>query len=235
MCVYCAEEKATTIDHVPPKGLFAKGNRQHLVRVPSCKGCNSGFSRDDEYFRQTLHLRKDVFHLPEAQEARDSTLRALGREDHRGLRAATVRNTSFGEKWYGGVYLGVAQYLTYSAKRTGKVASRIVYALWSEGFGHRLPPEYLCFAFETVVWEQAGAPPEHYLVDLPSAHVTMFLDEKRVCFVAVEQNAYDPYTTRWFIGFYGKVFFAGFTVPKAGINEDVLDYIREVDWREASE
>lgn len=40
LCVYCAEAPATTTDHVPPKGFFAKGHRSDLIRVPACRTCN---------------------------------------------------------------------------------------------------------------------------------------------------------------------------------------------------
>ena len=233
LCVYCAEEKATTIDHVPPRCLFAKENRQKLVRVPSCKGCNNRFSSDDEFFRHVLPLRKDVFDLPEAQESRDAMLRALDREDHRGLRQATARQSLLAEKWYGGFYLGLQRYFTYSTWRTNRVASRVIYGLWWEAFQQRLPNDYLCFALEANIFQNAGVPEEHYLVDIPSARVRTFLDRDRVCFIAAEQNSHDPFTTRWFLGFYGKLFFAGFTLPKTGIKEEVLSYLGKLDYREA--
>jgi len=49
-CVYCGAQ-ATTKDHVPPKSLFPSEYRDQLVTVPSCKQCNEGASKDDEFFR----------------------------------------------------------------------------------------------------------------------------------------------------------------------------------------
>ena len=231
LCIYCGVANATTIDHVPPKCPFAKGNRGRLVRVPSCTDCNNGFSRDDEFFRHVLHLRKDVFDLPEAREARDSTLRALGRKDHRGLRQTTARNTSIAPKWNGSIYSGISQYLTYDSNRLSRVASRAVYGLWWEAFQERLPDDYLCFAMETTVWEKGGSSPENYIVDVATARVRTYLDDQQVCFVATEQNLEDPFTTRWFLGFYGKAFFSGFTLPKVGIDKEVLGFIQGLDCR----
>lgn len=55
------KKKATTKEHVPPKGLFPKGiyqsveYRKHLVTVPCCKFHNSQKSRDDEYFKNVIN------------------------------------------------------------------------------------------------------------------------------------------------------------------------------------
>ncbi len=50
-CVYCGAEAGNTKDHVPPKCLLRKPYPANLLTVPSCADCNSGFSKDEEYFR----------------------------------------------------------------------------------------------------------------------------------------------------------------------------------------
>lgn len=52
-CVLCGKNIATTDEHVPPRNLFKKPRPYNLITVPACKNCNSGSSKDDEYF---LHL-----------------------------------------------------------------------------------------------------------------------------------------------------------------------------------
>src|SRR5438034_6132874 len=40
ICVYCGREKKLTMDHVPPKLLFASPYPPNLPTVPSCRDCN---------------------------------------------------------------------------------------------------------------------------------------------------------------------------------------------------
>lgn len=49
-CVLCGKNIATTREHVPPKNLFKKPRPDNLITVPACENCNSGSSKDDEYF-----------------------------------------------------------------------------------------------------------------------------------------------------------------------------------------
>jgi hypothetical protein len=48
VCVYCGSA-ATTVDHIPPKAIIPAKSRVNLPTVPSCRKCNNGFSKDDEY------------------------------------------------------------------------------------------------------------------------------------------------------------------------------------------
>lgn len=49
-CVLCGIRKATTRDHVPPRGFF-KGLQAQFITVPACAECNNGASSDDEDMR----------------------------------------------------------------------------------------------------------------------------------------------------------------------------------------
>lgn len=51
-CAYCGKP-ATSADHVPPKGLFAKGT-ENLVTVPACDEHNNQRSGSDEIFRDFI-------------------------------------------------------------------------------------------------------------------------------------------------------------------------------------
>jgi len=48
-CVYCGRP-GTTKDHVVPRCLLEKPFPPNLLTVPSCKKCNEGYSKDEEYF-----------------------------------------------------------------------------------------------------------------------------------------------------------------------------------------
>lgn len=45
------EEPATSVEHVPAKCFFPKGQRNNLITVPSCVRHNNETSKDDEYVR----------------------------------------------------------------------------------------------------------------------------------------------------------------------------------------
>ena len=64
-CVYCGKIRTITDDHIPPSSIFAKPKPNNLITVPSCHYCNQGSSKDDEYFRLTLTIRKDVSQHPD--------------------------------------------------------------------------------------------------------------------------------------------------------------------------
>lgn len=51
ICIFCLE-KADTKEHIPAKHFFKKISGINLITVPSCKKCNSGFQKDEEFFRQ---------------------------------------------------------------------------------------------------------------------------------------------------------------------------------------
>lgn len=53
-CIYCGCKEATTRDHIPPRCFFPEPRPSNLITVPSCAGCNDGFSRDDEIVRDIL-------------------------------------------------------------------------------------------------------------------------------------------------------------------------------------
>ena len=63
-CVYCGEWRELTHDHVPPRSLFSKPRPSDLITVPSCRPCNGGASKDDEYFRLMIQLGIDRERFP---------------------------------------------------------------------------------------------------------------------------------------------------------------------------
>lgn len=53
VCAYCGG-KAETLDHIPSRNLYKEVGDLVPIKVPSCKDCNTGFSRDEEYFRSVV-------------------------------------------------------------------------------------------------------------------------------------------------------------------------------------
>jgi hypothetical protein len=57
ICVICETRKATTRDHIPPKGLFIGVKEPQLITVPACRVCNNGDSDKDEVLRLYISLQ----------------------------------------------------------------------------------------------------------------------------------------------------------------------------------
>ena len=86
-CTYCGDPlgQEKTMDHIPPKSLFEKRFRHLLPTVPSCKACNNGASKDDEYFIR-IALSKECSNSPSVNEVIASFKRNLDREESKGYR-----------------------------------------------------------------------------------------------------------------------------------------------------
>ncbi len=68
VCVFCGVQDKVKEDHVPPKNLFVGFPDEELIKVPGCKSCNEGSSKDDEYFRAFLIPQEDIASHPQAQK-----------------------------------------------------------------------------------------------------------------------------------------------------------------------
>src|SRR5258708_35188325 len=51
-CYLCGRP-SSTIDHIPPQGLFT-ARPANIVQLPACEECNRSASLDEEYMRATL-------------------------------------------------------------------------------------------------------------------------------------------------------------------------------------
>lgn len=65
-CVYCRESDSTTSDHVFPRALFHKSQRDRLPKVPSCKECNNEKSRLEHYLLSVLPFGATHLHAKQA-------------------------------------------------------------------------------------------------------------------------------------------------------------------------
>jgi hypothetical protein len=76
-CIYCGAARATTLDHVPPKAIFATPPPDNLITVPACDQCNRQWSQDDEYLRRVLTLKESTYQHPAVQGNLAAVLRAF--------------------------------------------------------------------------------------------------------------------------------------------------------------
>lgn len=85
LCIYCDSEKATTVDHIPPRLLLSKPYPADLLTVPCCFRCNQGFQKDDEYTRTVVLMDIRVAEVPAAKDKMPSLLRSFERPQSEGF------------------------------------------------------------------------------------------------------------------------------------------------------
>src|SRR4051812_40055045 len=90
-CAYCPNP-GTTKDHIPAQTIYAKGT-QNKPWVPACPSCNGGASKDDEYM-QRLAMLWGTDGSKDAAAAGERFLKALQREEARGLQADVLASLS---------------------------------------------------------------------------------------------------------------------------------------------
>ena len=132
-CVYCGSTTDLTRDHIPPKSLFNKP-RPHLITVSACRGCNAGFSRDDDYFWLTLASRAEARNH-DATEASARAIKNLSRQEAEGFRSILATVESVEVRTPAGLYVGDSLAYNVSFTRLNRVAARITKGLF--GFRRR--------------------------------------------------------------------------------------------------
>lgn len=152
-CVYCGSEGELTRDHIPPKALCGKPRPDDLVLVPSCRRCNEGASKDDEYFKTTLVLKDKSGSHPEAEAIRDSVLRALALPAKAPFAKRLLDAMEDVDlKTAAGLVVGRATALNVDLLRLDRVAERVARGLYWHHHGHvPLPAHY-----RVGVWSEAG-------------------------------------------------------------------------------
>jgi len=63
LCAICGKNEATTVDHLPPKGIYPKpiDDDINMHTVPACSSCNGGGSKEDEEFKLFMGLETGEF------------------------------------------------------------------------------------------------------------------------------------------------------------------------------
>lgn len=142
-CVYCGALNPETNDHVPPRGLFAKPRPSTLISVPCCFKCNNNSSNDDEYFRNTIALKKEVFEHPDVQGILPNIFRGLSNPKQTRFKNAFLNSIEeIDVKTKAGIYLGKKASYNVDKNRLCKVAERIVKGLYWKDNGSAIPPDW---------------------------------------------------------------------------------------------
>ncbi len=123
-CAYC-HAPATTKDHIPPQGMFAKG-MANKPWVPACESCNRAASLDDEYM-QRLSMLWGADACKDAIEVGEKFMRSLEKCEARGLQSEVRRSLSPLEDeslFPGGINMAL------QGERLGRVTDKLVRGWW---------------------------------------------------------------------------------------------------------
>ncbi len=219
-CVYCGTEALLTVDHVPPKGLFAKSNRGDLVRVPSCRPCNVNASKDDEYLRLVLAMREDVTEIADAREAWMASLRGLALPEKSRWLATIKRNITYKDRFHEGLYLGRASAYNVDLTRLCGSMERIVKGLYWSEFGCRVPDGYTVVTYTLDSFDLTDLHALIWLNGAADAALSGRLREigGQVFQFAVIRDSTDAGVSMWLIRIYRRVYFFAVTKPKRNSN-----------------
>jgi hypothetical protein len=211
LCVYCRLRDAVTDDHVPPKNLFGKP-RPTLVTVPSCKECNVGASKDDEYFGNMLALRHDLDH-PDAAAAFGAVMRSLERPQAGGLRTALLQGMREIElRGPSGLYLGNVGSYDVDVDRMDRVVRRTMLGLLYSETKQPLPRHYNAMTFLLSQMTPAGLARISPIINATRARPPSFVG-RRVLTYWWQPTKEDVHATAWLLVYYERVAWGAITVP----------------------
>jgi hypothetical protein len=220
VCIYCQTRPATTVDHAPPKGLFAEPRPSNLITVPACDDCNKGFEKNDDY---VLPIATEWL----ASETKDGAavtqkrLRAINRPQARrrwkpfleGLRVVEARTQS-------GIYLGRTFQMSLDGKRIAGTVNRIIRALYYHVTKTALPVAKVVESqpFAHYVQRHGQNPEAMRVIPLirqsPSDVIGDGTFEYRYfC-------DHESFFSFWYLEFYGRLAFIGFTGELENDNAD---------------
>jgi hypothetical protein len=225
-CVYCAVRDAETWDHVPPRNIFPPPRPSNLITVPSCVECNTGSSRDDEYFRYVLSMSDATGSNPQAALARESSTRSLLRPEANGYRRAMMALTQPIEiRSPTGIILGTRLGYQVQYERIFRVVRRVVRGLFFHIAGYPLTSEYqpLVHSKDTITNLDQEAQDEfqsniiHPLWALSPTVISEGTFSYRCRFFEE-----DPHFSAWGLSFYDTFDFLALTgpPPSAGESDD---------------
>jgi hypothetical protein len=125
-CAYCPNP-GTTKDHIPPQTIYAKGT-QNKPWVPACRSCNGGASKDDEYM-QRLAMLIGAEASKDALAVEERFMRALQRDDAKGLQADTLASLSQQTPEQELLFPGGIN-MALQGERLGRITDRLVQGWW---------------------------------------------------------------------------------------------------------
>jgi len=214
VCIYCGVTQADTLDHIPPKCLFAEPRPSNLYTVPSCAACNASFARDDEYFRTAMALRWDVSSHPAAGAIVGKALRSTERSGgFRNLFTRTLEDAPI--ITHSGLYVQEGGRFEADMERINRVLVRIVRGLYYKKVGTVLTRSHDVFTFADEFLEQSDPRLRNQILRAWQPHVQgepeTFGNETFLFFWYVD-DIKDQ--TCWLLVFFSRIIF--FAITTAG-------------------
>lgn len=214
-CVYCGKPEPKTVDHIPPACLFPSPRPSDLITVPCCLDCNNDASKDDEYFRMMLVMRRDATH-PAIPKLLDVVHRGLGKPNKKGMLHGLLQSMrSVSVKTPGGLHLGHTGGYDVDLIRLGRVTDRVVKGLFFKEFGKPLPCTH-----EVRSFAESGLTKIDQDMRLIVGQTIKALVSKSPNVIGEGVFEYwfqatpdDPATTAWLLRFYNIEWFLCFTAP----------------------
>jgi hypothetical protein len=181
--------------------------------VPCCEACRKHQSKDDEYFKFTLVMRRDVVHEPYVQAVVDSVYRGLGRPEGKGFANSLRRSArSIPKQTVSGSYDGVETVYRLDSARLTAVMRRTLLGLYFHETGQRLPDTHCALVYR--LWDFRDEPEmQAHFAKLLQTIMTGTIREigSGVFAYAFKISPHVPHYTLWLFTVYRRVVFYGQT------------------------
>lgn len=129
ICYLCSLPDPDTRDHIPPKNLFPKGTLVNALTLPSHKTCNTGFSLDEEYFRDNISALYAPNYEIIVNPIWNKAFRSLGYRPAKGADLRSRLGKAISLYAEDGRFLGESSEFKFSMTRTNRVLQKIAQGL----------------------------------------------------------------------------------------------------------
>lgn len=195
-CIYCGKT-ADTGEHIPAKQFFKGAPDKPLIKVPSCRSCNQGFQKDEDFFRQ-FYVSMLMDRSPQAKQLLENEVsRSIARAPALGRRMFSQMELV--DYYKAGVYLGQRtkyEVSDHDKKRINRVVDKIVKGLFFHEFQQTLPEDWLI----QIIWINPKSEKELKLGDL--ARTLQWNVIKEDTFAYGVNHVSDTYQSVWIIDFF---------------------------------
>jgi hypothetical protein len=218
VCVYCGTKEKLTKDHIPPKNLFAPPRPVSLITVPCCQKCNLQASKDDEYFRNVLVLRKDIeVNNSDAQAVKPAVMRGYAKKKQQRFLDDLLKEVRMVDVYTpAGIYLGNEWTYSVNLERTNRVVCRIVKGLYYHHYSHRVPDSFNIGSFPLDENNFSNKNSYKELINIASL---LYKNKPNVIgndvFAYWHQFFGNQETSVWLLRFYRRAYWVTFIMPSA--------------------
>jgi hypothetical protein len=227
-CVHCGQTGYISDDHLPPQNLFPLPRPNNLITVPSCDKCNSGASKDDEYFRLWLVSRENAKGHPARDAVYPTMRRSLRKKAAPGFAKAFLSKLEPTERFTpSGIYAGTGFLHAFEGRRIDKVAARITQGLFYHEKRYRLPDDHtvqpICLYrvddFEPQLRQGVKEFVTALLASSPRSIGTVF----RYWWLQAPNG---PHRSVWLFEFYGRLEYFCMTAP-SDLSNEIMPWPRQ--------